>query len=783
MILRHVSAGLKHRMERLAAATGIATVASALLAFAATPDFYVAPDGEDTNPGTVTAPFATFARARDAVRQTIAAGLKKDILIQIRGGTYRQLETLAFGSEDSGTSQFSITYAAGPGEKVKLSGGRRISGWKKGVGEVWQADVPEARSGQWSFRQLFVNGRRATRARTPGRDASRPWWLIRNATPTESEDQPFAVTLDGPIVRWSNPGEVELVCIYNNEGGRKRLASINVDDQKLQVAPPHRWNPKAFGFDWQLSVPTTGKACYLENALEMLDQPGEWYLDRRTGILYYWPQPDEDLSRAEVIAPVVQKTLLAVIGTRERPVFNLAFEGIQVAHVDWPLPAWGYNGLFSCNVATGTKDKPGHRFIEAAVEFEHARHCHFTRGGVAHVGGMALCLRDGTAFNRIEGNEIGDVGGGGIGAGGCNVAGGYLFAAPPPSPGDYKGYSIANNHVHHVGTDYHGGTGICLYLAQDSTLAHNLVHDTAYCGIMVAGSQDPNVPFARNNVIEFNHIYNCMKTTVDGAGLYATFANYGEGTRIRGNLIHDTQWNAFGRGVVASGILDTIPCHGLYLDGSNTGCRYENNVVYRNAGGPLLFNSHESKNQWRDNLFQKDGTPPTEFLEAMQTWAGLEPAYRKTLLHRPPDSCNWQSLADGSPGGAWGACQFDLPERGRGVVQIVRRSSRVDETVLLKLRGLDPLAHYQLRAYAGRLATADKTFYEGTFFGTCDRDLFTTYLTALGKLPILSQVKPAILDLPPLISGQEIVERGLSVRLETETGVLWIAYRRQQAEP
>ena len=406
-----------------------------------------------------------------------------------------------------------------------------------------------------------------------------------------------------------------LICIYNNEGGRKRLQAVNEQEQTFTIAPPHKWNPKCFGNDWYLSAPTANKACYLENAPEMLDRPGEWYLDRQTGVLSYRPRQGEDLTQAEVVAPVVQKTLLAVIGTGEREVVNLRFDGVGVEHVDWPLPAWGYNGLFCCNVAVFGGEQPGHRFIDAAVEFKHARHCDFVDGGIAHVGGMGLCLRDGTSYNIIEGNQIYDLGGGGIGAGGCNVAGGHLYAAPPPAEDEYKGYRITNNYVHHCGTDYYGATGIA-----------------SYFGIIAAGSQDPDVPFARNNTIEYNHIYNAMTVTVDGSGLYVTFANYDRGTLVRGNLIHNTQYNTFGRGEVASGIHDTIPCHGLYLDGNNTGCRYENNVVYSNAGGPLLFNSHKSRNEWVDNLFQKEGTPPQEFIEAMGACAGLEPTYQQSIL-------------------------------------------------------------------------------------------------------------------------------------------------------
>ena len=145
-------------------------------------DFYVAPDGRDTDPGTLDKPFATLARARDAVRTKLAAGLAADVLVLIRGGAYQQTETLAFGPEDSGTEKHSVTYAAYPGEKVVLSGGRRITGWKKGDGEIWTAEIAEVKAGKWYFRQLFVNGQRAFRARMPKRDDKKPWWNIKSST-------------------------------------------------------------------------------------------------------------------------------------------------------------------------------------------------------------------------------------------------------------------------------------------------------------------------------------------------------------------------------------------------------------------------------------------------------------------------------------------------------------------------------------------------------------------------------------------------------------------------
>jgi hypothetical protein len=241
------------------------------VAAATAADFYVAPGGKDCGPGTAATPFATLAKARDAVRKKVASGLTGNVLVVIRGGTYHQTETLAFGSEDSGTNKFSITYAASPGEKVILSGGRRISGWKKGPGAIWTAEVPESKAGGWYFRQLFVNGQRGVRARTPNANDKTPWWAIKTSTATREalppEDVPIPVSLTGPVKAYSNPTDVELVYIRNNEEGRKRLGAINTTDQVITLAPPHRWNSKVFTNDWSLSLPAAGKACYLENAL------------------------------------------------------------------------------------------------------------------------------------------------------------------------------------------------------------------------------------------------------------------------------------------------------------------------------------------------------------------------------------------------------------------------------------------------------------------------------------------------------------------------------------
>ena len=607
-------------------------------------DLCVAPGGNDSSPGTPEAPLASLGRARDLVRQRIAAGQDADLAVLIRGGTYRLEQPLVFGPEDSGSDRHSITYAAWPGERVVLSGARRIAGWRRGTGPLWSVELPEAKAGQWHFRQLFVNGRRAVRARFPNAgDACR----IRssNARPgaPDANEATYTIGVDRPIKAWDNIADVEFVWIHNNDGSRKRLGGLDEARQTFTLPPPHQWPLRVLPGEYQIGYPLVGQLGYFENALEMLDEPGEWYLDRGapgagagSGVLSYWPREGEEMERAEVDAPVVHKTLLAVIGQPERPVRNLRFRGIQVAHVDWPLPPQGFTAMFGClQLACREKPQPWAKFhwIEAAVTFQHAHNCHFTEGGVAHAGGIGLALLAGTAGNVVEGNQIHGLGGGGIVAGGIRNRD-TLQWADPLGKDDHKGYRIANNHIHHCGLDYFGAIGIFIGSAQEAVVAHNLIHDIAYSGIVLSGNEDKDLPFARDNTIEANHIHDVMKTAVDGAGLYVSFPQAGAGAAIRRNWIHSLRPSTFN-----SRERGPFTCPGVYLDGVRPhlgvkGYHFQGNVVY-SCGEPLfLLHCKREDNTWQDDVFQKD-PPPRDVLEAIAREAGLEPAYRERLAPKP----------------------------------------------------------------------------------------------------------------------------------------------------
>ena len=567
-------------------------------------EFYVAPNGSDAGPGTKDKPFATIAKARDAVRALVRSGLKANVQVQLRAGVHRPEETLTFGPEDSGTERFSITYAAYPGEQVTVSGGRPIVGWKKGEGAVWVAPVPGVKDG-WYFRHLFVNGRRAIRARTPNEDAKEPSWRLTGAT-LAADLSRYTLTLPkGLLGAWSNPTDIEIMVAGNWEINRLPVQSIDRDAGVVVLAPPHAQGHEAIR-------PGPGRWCHFENAPELLDQPGEWYLHRPTGTLRYWPLPAEDLSRAEVIAPALQR-LVEVKGTAERPVRNLHFRGICFEHTSLPLPPGGHLGIQACHCTVGKSWHGAWGRVPAAIRWDYVERSSLEDGALAHLGSCGIELVTSCRDNLIQGNHITDVSGNGI------MLGGPRDEAEVP-----KRNRISNNHVHACGVEYYGAVGIWVGFAQQAVIAHNLVHDLPYSGISVGWQWNPQPTPCKENTIEFNHVYDVINRLCDGGCIYTL--GFQPGTVIRGNHLHDAHRSRYAQGA---------PNNGMFIDEGSKGFLFERNVIYNTAAELVRFNQcSRDWHTWRDNHFG----PEAEVKKAGQeiiAQAGLEPPYRQRLQGSP----------------------------------------------------------------------------------------------------------------------------------------------------
>ena len=324
-------------------------------------ELVVATTGDDANPGTEAKPFATLQRARDAIRERKkAAPLEEPVTVWLRGGTYAVASEVQFGPEDSGTDACPITYAATGPEPVILDGGRRITGWQKHDARLWVADVPDVANGQWRFRQLYVNGQQRVRARTPNEGYLRVAACPEGTPKTTNyhkdcqtfEFQPGDIRAD-----WTNLADVEVIVYHFWTDSHLPIQSV--DTQSNLVTFAHKGG-KVFTDDFS----EDGARYIVENVFEGLDVPGEWYLNRRTGQLYYYPLAIEDMTKVEVVAPAAPAFLrLEGDPAARRFVEHLRFRNLSFVHTRFELPPGNSN------------DRQGSASVPAAITLRGARSC------------------------------------------------------------------------------------------------------------------------------------------------------------------------------------------------------------------------------------------------------------------------------------------------------------------------------------------------------------------------------------------------------------------------
>ncbi len=281
-------------------AAGAATAAST----AAAATLYVSPTGDDANPGTQDRPVRSLQRVRDLVR-ALNQDMAGDIVVELAYGTYRLSSPLALTTRDSGTNGHDVIYRAAAGARPVVSGGVRVTGWRVSDAgrNIWFAAAP---SGLSSTRQLYVDGARAMRAR--GR-------VPVSLTATATGYRASADTMS----RWRNQGDVEFVYTGGNGlwsngtsglGGwtEPRCPVGSISGTAITMAQPC-WDNSPKRVKNLVGPSKVGGPTQVENAYELLDQPGEWYLDRPARTVYYIPRGGEDLATADVEAPVLETLL------------------------------------------------------------------------------------------------------------------------------------------------------------------------------------------------------------------------------------------------------------------------------------------------------------------------------------------------------------------------------------------------------------------------------------------------------------------------------------------
>jgi Right handed beta helix region len=643
-------------------------------------EFHVAPWGDDSSPGTAELPFATLRRAQEAVR-TMTAGMDGDLLVSLHGGTHVLTEPLALSDAagDSGRNGHRVIYQArrwgtpAP-EPAVLSGGRTLTGWELDdvARGVWRAEV-----GDLDTRQLYVDGRRARRCRL---DLGPFGGLPGNVTET---DEGYVTDSTEPQ-SWENPGDIELVYLaqpgtwFFYSEPRCGVAAISGDEQWTAITmdqPCYRWFRQNHQGTFKPELLRPGPPTHVENSRSFLTEPGTFCLDRSSPgahLLYYIPREGEDLSAAEVVAPVLEQ-LVDGRGEPGAPIHDVTFRGLTFTYATWlgPSEPTGFSHVFGPIYEGGDTphfDDP-YDLSESAqtmpgnVRFHHAERIVLEDNRFVRLGSQALELSMGSSENVVRGNVFTDVSGGGIEVGNRH----------PDTDLDRvnRDNVIENNLVHRVGVEYQGSVGIYLEMTQRARVAHNQIDSLPYIGIVLGEfwtRHEDGETTAFGNQILNNRVFDVMNALWDGGGIWTAASqgtSFEDGALVSGNLVHDTAPPPPGPPFPPGQELGFQLGYGLMIDDFSHYITWRENVAYRNGAasiscGPELH-QRVAGNYWDDNSPFEDfgctapgsvfaagdnttleGDPEQACADlpecaAIVAAAGLEPRYRHLLSERAQD--------------------------------------------------------------------------------------------------------------------------------------------------
>lgn len=544
---------------------------------------YVAPDGKDTNPGTKAKPFKTLTAARDTIRKVNKA-MSKDIIVYIRGGLYNIDKTLEFGPQDSGFNGHKIIYRAYGGEKPIFSGGIEIKNWTLYSKEkkIYRSKVPKG-----IYRQLYVNGKRAIRARTPNKISDESFGPYLRLTPDQTALR--VSKEDGSIIaNVNNIKEIELVVVSHWFHHRLKLDGLDFIDNYYFFKITDR--------DQRLVKPTSfykDSTFFYENSFHFIDSPNEWFFDSANGEIYISASSTEYIEEANVVIPRLE-FIISLIGGPNNKVKNIEFEGIVFEHTSWS--ASFEKGMVFDQFAQSRASR-----LPAAVHAVHTDRFAFRHNVIRNVGGNALFLHN-SDYADIEGNEIHQVSANGIVID-------RETRNPSPEQQSVK-VSIWNNEIKQVGLDYSNGGAIFTNNVRNIAIEHNHIYNLPYSGIQVC-----NQPKGLNNIgcggnrICFNHIHHVMQLHDDGGGIY-TLGGIQTGTLIAGNFLHDIE-----RGSWAG----LNPVSMIYLDNHTSQITVRDNVI---LGGKA-----EQRNGSKGNFFVRN----VQSNSYIENNAGIKKGYNPRL--------------------------------------------------------------------------------------------------------------------------------------------------------
>ena len=492
-------------------------------------EFHVAVDGSDTNPGTVNRPFATLEHARDVIR-TMNLNMQESIVVHIHGGAYFVSEPIEFTDADSGQNGFDIIYRAAEGETPVISGGINVSGWEQVPdSQMWKTVLQNV----GAFRQLYVNGVRAQRAvsqktvtgiRWVAGDASKHDGIVISSTKMPDPSRPRDLELHW-ILDWMDMRLLVKDVEKNSDGTKTIWMQQPWYSYALSMGEEMDNN-----HDW---MPAYDNPFYLENAIELLDEHGEWYYNADTHELFYLPRDVEDMKTATIVIPQTQMLLkIKGDGFDEREVHNLAFESLSFQYAGWTRA--NERGTFG-HQAQDLMVTPGwcdecREMTPAHVQVNYARNIRFEGCRFEHLGAVGLHLNTDVHDVTVQGNLFRDI------SDGAMVFGHWEHVYAMQSKVT-RNNLIANNLITDVGVEYWGAPSITAYYTNHVQIVHNEISNAPYTGISIGWgwSSWTDSKTAHDNLVAYNLITDITQRARDGGGIYTL--SHQPNTVIEGNVI------------------------------------------------------------------------------------------------------------------------------------------------------------------------------------------------------------------------------------------------------
>ena len=596
-------------------------------------EIWISPKGSDFNDGTRQSPKATLTSALRQAREwrrTEDNRIQGGITIYMEGGTYAFYEPFFIRPEDSGTKESPTIIRSVGDEKVILSGGISINGWKK-QGKVWVADVPAFNGRPLDFRQLWVNGKKAVRAR----DVEDFEKMNRICSVDEKNEILYvpAVSIRRLI---DNKGNLkakyaemvlhQMWCVAN-----LRIRSVEVQGDSAAIRFHQPESRIQFEHPWPRPMVTTdghNSAFYLTNARELQDVPGEWYHDIDARKVYYYPREGEKMQEAEVIVPAVE-TLVRVEGTVDRPVCHIRFEKITFSYTTWmrpsekghvPLQAGMYltdgyriDPKMQRNYLNHPLDNQGWLGRPAAaVRVVAAKQIDFERCRFEHLGSTGLDYEEAVQGGVVRGCLFRDIAGNGLLVGSFSPAAHETHL--PYDPADRREVCtqqhINNCYFTEIGNEDWGCLAIAAGYVGDVNIEHNEISEVPYSGISLGWGWTQTVNCMRNNRVHANLIHHYAKHMYDVAGIYTL------GSQPKSYVTENCVHSIYKPGYVHD------PNHWFYLytDEGSSFITVRDNWT---EGEKYLQNANGPGNVWENNGPKVDND--------VHERAGLEAGYKDLL--------------------------------------------------------------------------------------------------------------------------------------------------------